>query len=93
MFLVWNQSKLCKYKWVWFDATTYEHYVDETSYEHSLLQLTSGAGIGGSLALTGLLHVARSLTPNARGIFKLLAEYQIEESKANPNNYIGISLL
>lgn len=87
--LIWDQSKLSRYRWLWYDVTTYEPYKDETSFEDSLLLLTSGTGIGGSLALSGLVHVARSLTPNARGIFKLLAEYQIEESKSN--NYLGLS--
>nr|XP_039255520.1 origin recognition complex subunit 2-like [Styela clava] len=87
--LIWDQSKLCRFKWLWYDVTTYEPYKDETSFEGSLLMLTSGTGIGGSLALSGLVHVARSLTPNARGIFKLLTEFQIEESKSS--NYIGLS--
>lgn len=40
---------------------TFQHYVEETSYENSLLVQQTGA-----LALSSLTHVLRSLTPNAR---------------------------
>ncbi|NWH53527.1 ORC2 protein, partial [Fregata magnificens] len=43
----------------------------------------------GSLALSSLTHVLRSLTLNARGIFRLLAQYQLE-NKDNPS-YPGLS--
>lgn len=45
----------------------------------------------GSLALSSLTHVMRSLTPNARGIFELLAKYQLEHRKEMERNYLGLS--
>ncbi|XP_052252829.1 origin recognition complex subunit 2-like isoform X2 [Dreissena polymorpha] len=83
--LIWDQTKCCRFRWLWYDATTFAPYMEETSYENSLLVQQTGG-----LALSSLTHVMKSLTPNARGIFLLLATYQME-NKDN-NNYIGMSL-
>ncbi|NWR60496.1 ORC2 protein, partial [Bucorvus abyssinicus] len=82
--LMWDQAKLSLYNWLWYETTTFSPYVEETSYENSLLVQQSG-----SLALSSLTHVLCSLTHNARGIFKLLAHYQLE-NKDNPS-YPGLS--
>ncbi|XP_030341486.1 origin recognition complex subunit 2 isoform X1 [Strigops habroptila] len=82
--LMWDQAKLSLYNWLWYETTTFSPYVEETSYENSLLVQQSG-----SLALSSLTHVLRSLTLNARGIFRLLARYQLE-NKDNPS-YPGLS--
>ncbi|XP_044287992.1 origin recognition complex subunit 2 isoform X2 [Varanus komodoensis] len=77
--LMWDQAKQSMYNWLWYETTTYSPYIEETSYENSLLIQRSG-----SLALSSLTHVLHSLTPNARGIFRLLVEYQLE-NKDNPS--------
>ncbi|NXC77880.1 ORC2 protein, partial [Anhinga anhinga] len=82
--LMWDQAKLSLYNWLWYETTTFSPYVEETSYENSLLVQQSG-----SLALSSLTHVLCSLTLNARGIFRLLAQYQLE-NKDNPS-YPGLS--
>ncbi|NXF00932.1 ORC2 protein, partial [Smithornis capensis] len=82
--LMWDQAKLSLYNWLWYETTTFSPYVEETSYENSLLVQQSG-----SLALSSLTHVLHSLTLNARGIFRLLAQYQLEK-KDNPS-YPGLS--
>ncbi|NXX81176.1 ORC2 protein, partial [Urocolius indicus] len=82
--LMWDQTKLSLYNWLWYETTTFSPYVEETSYENSLLLQQSG-----SLALSSLIHVLRSLTFNARGIFRLLARYQLE-NKDN-SSYPGLS--
>lgn len=79
---VWNHTQLSRFNWSWFDVTSFEPYKEETSYENSLLVQHTGA-----LALSSLVHVFRSLTPNARGIFILIAEHQLEEK--DNNSYIG----
>ena len=84
--LLWDQTKLSGFNWVWHDVTTFEPYREETSYENSLLVRQSG-----SLALSSLTHVMKSLTPNARGIFKLLANYQLEHKQEAEKNYQGLS--
>ncbi|XP_055494440.1 origin recognition complex subunit 2 [Leucoraja erinacea] len=71
--LMWDQTRSCHFNWLWCEVTTFKPYTEETSYENSLLVQQSGA-----LALSSLTHVLRSLTPNARGIFKLLARFQLE---------------
>ncbi|XP_041259555.1 origin recognition complex subunit 2 isoform X3 [Onychostruthus taczanowskii] len=81
---VWDQAKLSLYNWLWYETTTFNPYVEETSYENSLLIQQSG-----SLALSSLMHVLHSLTLNARGIFRLLAQHQLEK-KDNPS-YPGMS--
>ena len=84
--LLWDQTKLSHFNWLWHDVTTFEAYQEETSFENSLLVQHSG-----SLALSSLTHVMKSLTPNARGIFKLLAEYQLEHKKEDEKNYQGLA--
>uniref|UniRef100_A0A7N8YB32 Origin recognition complex subunit 2 n=1 Tax=Mastacembelus armatus TaxID=205130 RepID=A0A7N8YB32_9TELE len=82
--LVWDQFKQSQFNWLWWECVTFQHYAEETSYENSLLVQQTGA-----LALSSLTHVLRSLTPNARGIFKLLVNFQLE-NKDNPS-YSGLS--
>uniref|UniRef100_A0A8C2ZQK0 Origin recognition complex subunit 2 n=1 Tax=Cyclopterus lumpus TaxID=8103 RepID=A0A8C2ZQK0_CYCLU len=82
--MVWDQFKQSQFNWLWWECVTFQHYAEETSYENSLLVQQTGA-----LALSSLTHVLRSLTPNARGIFKLLVNFQLE-NKDNPS-YTGLS--
>ncbi|XP_075876779.1 origin recognition complex subunit 2 [Nelusetta ayraudi] len=82
--LVWDQFQQSQFNWLWWECVTFQHYAEETSYENSLLVQQTGA-----LALSSLTHVLRSLTPNARGIFKLLVKFQLE-NKDNPS-YTGLS--
>ncbi|XP_045703630.1 origin recognition complex subunit 2 isoform X4 [Phyllostomus hastatus] len=81
---VWDHVKQSLYNWLWYETTTYSPYTEETSYENSLLVKQSG-----SLTLSSLTHVLRSLTPNARGIFRLLIKHQLG-SQDNPS-YLGLS--
>nr|XP_005000763.1 origin recognition complex subunit 2 isoform X2 [Cavia porcellus] len=81
---VWDHAKQSLYNWLWYETTTYSPYTEETSYENSLLITQSG-----SLPLSALTHVLRSLTPNARGIFKLLMKHQLENQE-DPS-YPGLS--
>lgn len=82
--LMWDHVKQSLYNWLWYETTTYSPYTEETSYENSLLVKQSG-----SLPLSSLTHVLRSLTPNARGIFRLLMKYQLD-NQDNPS-YTGLS--
>ncbi|KAG8178811.1 hypothetical protein JTE90_015364 [Oedothorax gibbosus] len=72
--LIWDQIMLSHFKWVWFDVTTFEPYILETSYENSIFKDQSS-----HLLLSSLLHVYRSLTPNGQGVFMILANHQKEE--------------
>ncbi|EDO42434.1 predicted protein, partial [Nematostella vectensis] len=83
--LVWDQSMCSRFKWLWNDVSTFEPYVEETSYENSLLVQQSGA-----LALSSMAHVMRSLTPNGQGIFLVIVKKQLEEK--DNSSYIGIAM-
>ncbi|OWF46942.1 origin recognition complex subunit 2-like [Mizuhopecten yessoensis] len=83
--LLWDQSKCCRYNWLWYDVTTFMPYTDETSYENSLLVQQSGA-----LALSSMTHVMKSLTSNAKSIFFLLAKHQL--SHKDNSTYLGLSI-
>ncbi|XP_056009143.1 origin recognition complex subunit 2-like isoform X3 [Ostrea edulis] len=83
--LIWDHTKCSRYRWLWYDVTTYLPYKDETSYENSLLVQQTG-----SLALSSMSHVMKSLTTNAKQIFLLLAKHQIENKDSS--TYIGMSL-
>ena len=71
--LLWDQQKLSKFNFVWFDATTFLPYSEETRNENSFMVKQSGA-----LALNSLNHVFASLTPNAKDIYLMIAQYQID---------------
>ena len=71
--LLWDQQKLSKFTFVWFDATTFMPYSEETRNENSFMVKQSG-----TLALNSLNHVFASLTPNAKDIYLMIAQYQID---------------
>lgn len=82
LFTVWDQCMCSRYKFVWYDVTTFEPYTDETSYENSLMVQQSGA-----LALSSMNHVMRSLNLNGQNIFLLIAKNQLQEK--DNSSYIG----
>lgn len=73
---VWDQAKLRRFNFVWWDVTTFIAYAAETSYESSLLIQQSGA-----VALSSLGSVFRSLIPNAKKVFLLIAKNQLDNAK------------
>ncbi|KAJ1978552.1 Origin recognition complex subunit 2 [Dimargaris xerosporica] len=74
--LLWDAVKLSRYRWVWHDLTTFDRYSAETSFENSLMVQQPEA------SATGVQYVLASLTSNAKGVFKVLATYQIELAKS-----------
>ena len=82
--LLWDQWKCSQFNWIYHNVTNFHPYVNETSYENSMLVKQSGV-----LVLSSLLHVLKSLTPHSRGIFSLLAKYHMEHQ--DDNNYLGLS--
>ncbi|XP_060520990.1 origin recognition complex subunit 2 [Cylas formicarius] len=73
--LIWDQETMSKFNYIWWDATSFSPYMEETSFEKSLMEQQSGA-----LALSSLKKVFLSLTPNSKAIFLKLVKYQIENS-------------
>lgn len=82
--LLWDNTKLATFKFLWWDTTTMLPYKEETANENSLLVQNSGV-----LALSSMRNVFQSLTTNGRGIFLLIVKSQIN-NKGN-SNYQGIS--
>ncbi|XP_063227687.1 origin recognition complex subunit 2 [Bacillus rossius redtenbacheri] len=82
--LIWDQRKLSIFNFRWWDATTLLPYMAETSFETSLLGQQTG-----SLALSSLRNVFRSLTNNSREIFLLIVRHQLT-NKSNAS-YTGIA--
>ena len=80
--LMWDQKKLSHFNWAWHDTTTYELYSEEVSYENSLLVQKSEI-----VGLSALVHVMESVTANARGIFNVLANHQLENFEGT---YLGM---
>ncbi|KAJ2615743.1 Origin recognition complex subunit 2 [Coemansia sp. RSA 1365] len=76
--LIWDTSTITRFNWVWHDLTTFDPYAVETSYENFTTQTAE-------IGPRGVLHVLASLTENAKGIFRILAEYQIAESVMDDN--------
>ncbi|XP_063377150.1 origin recognition complex subunit 2 [Cydia fagiglandana] len=74
--LLWDHNKLSKFRFTWWDVTTFLPYSEETSYENSLMTHRSGA-----LQLSSLKSVHQSLTTNAKGIFNIIIQYQLDNHK------------
>eukprot|EP00842_Homolaphlyctis_polyrhiza_P006823 jgi/Hompol1/72/HPOL_004282-RA len=84
--LLWDTTKLARFNWLWQDATTFEGYQVETSFESSFMFKQSDLGI------QGVIYVLKSLTPNVRKTFRLLVQHQLtslESSSDDPANYSG----
>lgn len=73
---VWDQAKLSRYNFVWWDVTSLQPYSGETQFESSLLVQRSGG-----LALSSLSNVFNSLTTNARKIFIIMVRHQLRNHK------------
>lgn len=73
---MWDHTKLSKFNFTWWDATTFLPYIEETSFENSLMTQRTGA-----LQLSSLKSVFQSLTTNAKGIFQIIIGYQLENQK------------
>lgn len=74
--LLWSKREAARFNWVWVAAATFAPYAIETSFTPQLL-----ASRGEERHIRGAVNVLRSLTSNARDIFRVLAEYQL----ANPD--------
>jgi len=82
---VWDQAKLSRYNFVWWDVTSLQPYNGETQFESSLLVQKSGG-----LALSSLSNVFHSLTTNARSIFIIMVRHHLRNHK-DPT-YLGMLL-
>lgn len=80
--LMWDQTCMDNFNFVWYDCTTLLPYKNETAFENSVFFQNSG-----ELDLAAMSNVFRSLTTNARGIYMILVNNQIANHK--DSNYQG----
>jgi len=78
---LWNQGESMRFNWVWHDVTNYQNYMAELKHDEPIM---SG---GTEIIAKGLVNILKNLTPKARGMFKVLAEYQLENEKENGLSY------
>ena len=82
--LLWDADKRSKFNFVWYDATTFLPYTEETLNENSLMMTSAGVSGGGdggrlgtgALALNSLSRVFESLTPNAKEVYLTIVQVQ-----------------
>jgi origin recognition complex subunit 2 len=75
--LLWHKRAAAALGWAWEHAPTFAPYAAETAAVPQIL-----AQRGEARLLRGAAHVLRSLTPNARAIFRILGTAAL----ANPND-------
>jgi len=85
--LIWDQQCLSKLNLIWFDCTTFLPYLEEAGGADSLMVRKTG-----QLALASLGSVWASLTPNAKKIYIIIINYQIENMEES-DNYPGFSFM
>lgn len=74
--LIWDHSKLSKFNYIWWDVTSFLPYIEETSFERSMMIQQSG-----TLALSSLRNVFLSLTTNSKSIYMIIVKHQLENVK------------
>lgn len=80
--LMWDQTCMDNFNFVWYDCTTMLPYKNETAFENSVFFQNSG-----ELDLAAMNNVFQSLTNNARGIYMVLVKSQMTNKK--DSNYQG----
>lgn len=75
--LMWDQTCMDNYNFVWYDCTTMLPYKNETAFENSVFLQNSG-----ELKLAAMNNVFQSCTKNACGIYMILVNDQL----ANQND-------
>nr|KAJ3422558.1 Origin recognition complex subunit 2 [Polyrhizophydium stewartii] len=78
--LLWNSALMARFNWAFQDATTFADYLEEATFENSLMLHQS------ELGLQGVLYVLKSLPANARKLFRILAHHQIASAEADSGN-------
>ncbi|CAO3564391.1 unnamed protein product [Mortierella alpina] len=73
--ILWDTVKAARFRWVWHELTTFKPYLTETSFENSIMVRQ------GELGARGIQFVLASLTSNGKGLFKVLAEHQIQAER------------
>ena len=73
--LLWSKREAAKFNWIYQKAVTFAPYAKETANDPQLL-----ASKGEERHVRGAANVLKSLTRNARIIYRIIAEAQISEN-------------
>ncbi|KAI9706823.1 MAG: Origin recognition complex subunit 2 [Bogoriella megaspora] len=85
--LLWDHSTLSRLHLVFHDATTYQPFdveIDAISEVQNLLGRGGRRGLGGR---AGVAFVLKSLTENARGLFKILVNEQLTSTSTGVEQF------
>ena len=85
--MLWDEFLQARFQWAWHDTTTFEHYHEEVKYEE--VQMVSGER-SKTLTLAAVTYVVNNLTPNARGIFEVLARHLLDHED---DSYKGLDFM
>lgn len=85
--LLWDLFRMRNYNFLWHNVPTYEPYSVEISFRDVLSMGKSKKFVGNK----GARYVLSSLTSNARNLYRILLEKQLEVLKAVPGSNAGRS--
>ncbi|CAN3365633.1 origin recognition complex subunit 2 [Diutina catenulata] len=71
--LLWDSARAKSFNWLWHNVTTYEPYSVELSFR-DVVTLGHSKTFGGG---SGAKYVLKSLSPSARGVYKIAVERQL----------------
>lgn len=83
--LLWDLNRFKNFNFLWHDSTTYEPYRLEGSFKQALSMGQSKKFVG----TKGAKYVLKSLTTNARTLYKVLLEMQLEKLKEHSSTKSG----
>ena len=75
--LLWDQTMLSRFKWVWFDCTTFRDYRDDQINDYTQQHMSDIAHTLDSVSI-----VINTLTSNAQKIFELIGRQQLDQSQS-----------
>lgn len=73
---MWDETKLARFNFIYAKTITLDPYLRETSLHMSSTNTTS------TKSRAGLMVILNSLTPKQRGVFRLIAENQLENPES-----------
>lgn len=78
--LLWDNMQFVAMKWLHYETNTLVSYYDEIMFENSLMLNQTG-----NVQLSSMIHILKSLTPNAKNIFLTLVEYVLQADNVKRN--------
>ena len=76
--LLWDQTMLSHFNWVWFDCSTFRDYRDDQIIDYTQQHMSDDM----AHTLDSVNLVINTLTSNAQKIFELIATQQLDESQS-----------